>query len=548
MNGGKLTRSFEADEVGCPSHKRRKKIRYVPIVENVIIRTTLGLVLVALSATVAIARLSNESVRFDVVLFLIVLAWLPAVYLTDKYVHKYPQRYITYLIASHLKAAVMMAFFIWLISVIADSQIAPINILWTSFALFVLVDAFASIPYRQDKLSKQPSSSNTSSSKITSAYNQQGESSSATTELCMINTQAILNSIRPELTCAEFGFIEKQIPDQQGTISDVLILDDITDVDDPCESIQVGLIFGRTRINDVLRLNRFLQYCAKRITMGGFLVIRYVPFENFKEGIRRRYPGALYWLVITLHFVWFRGIPKIPWLDRLYFSSTMSWLDKINLSITRKRNRALPKAETWGRLAFCGMDVVAESSGDGELCVIAQRVSPPVSNKRPSYYPVVSLEKVGLDGGTIRLYKLRSMYPFSEFLQKRIFEDHGLTATGKFSRDFRLTDFGTFLRKYWLDELPQILDWLRGDVKLVGMRATSQQFLSLYPKELYDLYIQIKPGLIPPIFDETSSGFDHIVDVELTYLRDYWDHPIRSDIRYFVQTFNDIVFRGVRSK
>ena len=152
--------------------------------------------------------------------------------------------------------------------------------------------------------------------------------------------------------------------------------------------------------------------------------------------------------------------------------------------------------------------VLAESKGDGELYIIAKRVTSPVQNKIPSFYFIASLEKVGLDGKIIHTHKIRTMYPFSEFLQKRIFEDHGLATTGKFANDFRLTEYGSFLRKYWLDELPQIFDWLRGDVKLVGMRATSPHFLSLYPKELYDLYIQIKPGLIPPIFDETTNGFD----------------------------------------
>jgi lipopolysaccharide/colanic/teichoic acid biosynthesis glycosyltransferase len=194
------------------------------------------------------------------------------------------------------------------------------------------------------------------------------------------------------------------------------------------------------------------------------------------------------------------------------------------------------------------MRVIAESSGDGDIYLIAQRVAFPVAGKRPSYYPIVALEKVGLDGEIIYAYKIRTMFPFSEFLQKRIFEDHGLASTGKFSNDFRLTEIGTFLRRYWLDELPQIFDWLRGDIKLVGLRATSRHFLSLYPRNFLDLYVQIKPGLIPPIYDESTKGFDQIVEVELTYLQRYWDQPFRTDVRYLIQTFTDIVFRGIRSK
>jgi lipopolysaccharide/colanic/teichoic acid biosynthesis glycosyltransferase len=194
------------------------------------------------------------------------------------------------------------------------------------------------------------------------------------------------------------------------------------------------------------------------------------------------------------------------------------------------------------------MRVLAESKGDGELYIIAQRVSLPAQNKLPSYYLVASLEKVGLDGQIIRIHKIRTMYPFSEFIQQRIYEDHGLAPTGKFANDFRLTGYGRFFRKYWLDELPQIFDWLRGDIKLVGLRATSPHFLSLYPKKFYDLYIQIKPGLIPPVFDESIHGFDQIVEVELAYLKCYQTHPIRTDTWYLCKTLTDIVFRGVRSK
>ena len=80
------------------------------------------------------------------------------------------------------------------------------------------------------------------------------------------------------------------------------------------------------------------------------------------------------------------------------------------------------------------------------------------------------------------------------------------------------------------------------------MRATSPHYLGLYPKELYDLYIQVKPGLIPPIFDEKTCGFEDIVRIEMGYLREYLRNPILTDIRLFYQTFYDISIRGVRSK
>ena len=514
--------------------KMRHNFRYVPFVRNSKIRAIAGFILLVLSATLAETILGKG--RIEVIVSITTIAWLPAVFLTDKYVHKYPQRYFTYLIASHLKAAIIMAFFLWIIGRIAGLLVASHDVLWTGFIFFVFADAFASVPRRRDILDKQ--SSVVDSSYMEDIVDEQSRDSDATnTGASSIDTQTIVRQIRADLDKPLVEFIEENLPNLQGGTGDVLLLDGITtSTDDPSESDPVSLLVSPNSINDVRRLNRFFLFCAKRITMGGYFVGRYMPHENVAKNLKDRYTGLFYWPIFILHFIWYRAFPKIPWLNTLYFS------------LTKGRNRVLSKVEIWGRLSYCGMRVIVESKGNGEIYIIAQRVAFPAQNKRPSYYPIVALEKVGLDGEVIHAHKIRTMFPFSEFLQKRIFEDNGLAPSGKFMNDFRLTEYGVFLRKYWLDELPQIFDWLRGDIKLVGIRATSRHYLSLYPKHFLDLYVQIKSGLIPPIFDESTDGFDQIVDVELTYLQCYCDQPFRTDIRYLIQTFTDIVFKGIRSR
>ena len=520
--------------------------RYVPFVRNLRIRATIGFILFILSATFAETIFDNGSI--EVIVLINAFAWVVAIFLTDKYIHKYPQRYFSYLIASHLKAAIVMASILWIMRKLSGPIAAPHDVLWTGFMFFVFADALVSVPRRRDIPDKQSSSEDSSFCEPAITEDCASDSGCTNTGLSSIDKQTIVSQIRSDLDKPIVEFIEKNLPDLQGGTGGMLVLDDITTTDSQSESAPVGLLVGRTRINDVHRLNMFLQFCVKRIIMGGYFVVRYMPLENVAKKLKDRYTGVLYWAVGILHYMWYRAIPKIPWLDILYFWRKISWLDTFILSITKRRNRVLSKAEVWGRLSYYGMHVIVESRGDGEIYLIAQRGALPVQGKRPSYYPIVALEKVGLNDGIIRMHKIRTMFPFSEFLQKRIFEDHGLTSSGKFADDFRLTEFGKFLRKYWLDELPQIFDWLRGDVKLVGMRATSRHFLSLYPKELIDLYVQIKPGLIPPIFDESTNGFDQIVEVELTYLRRYWEQPFRTDVLYFFKTFTDIVFKGVRSK
>lgn len=539
-----MTRVTDLEMFNEFSCKIYKQSEYIPLVGNLKTRIILGFFLL-ISSLVLVGLLIDRRISGFVIL-VAVIAWVVTILFTDMYVHKYPQRYFSYLFVSHLKAAVFMATFLWIITRFTDSFAYSSNVLWTGLVCFIVVDALVSIPRRRKLSAIGSNLADVTHEKIDQTSRCQSDNF---VNYVTIDTKAIFSGLASNSDTALNNFIKKNLPNSQGNTGSVLLLDDVPNtVAVRIEDEMVGLIVGQISINHVRRLNKYLEYCVGRIVMGGYLVVRYTSLENTLEDLRRRHPGLLYWPSFIINFLWVRAIPKIPGIDKLYFSPLFSWIDDLRLKIAKRRNRVLSKAEAWGRLAYFGMHVIDESEGDGEVFLIARRVEPPIKGRMPSYYPVVALEKVGLGGAAIHTHKLRTMYPFSEFLQKRLYEDHGLASTGKFKNDFRLTEIGRFLRRYWLDELPQLFDWLRGDIKLVGMRATSRHFLSLYPKELYDLYVQIKPGLIPPIFDESTSGFDQIVNVELTYLKSYWKQPIRTDVKYLIRTFTDIVFRGVRSK
>jgi lipopolysaccharide/colanic/teichoic acid biosynthesis glycosyltransferase len=495
-----------------------------------------GLLLLLPSALAASRlRLGPQTLASALLLF---LAWLPAVLLTDKYRHKYPQRYLTYLLAQHGKAALLMGLFAALIRLVPGVAWPPGDAVLLGLAVFACLDLLISLPHRCIEpvlLPLEPAP----------PAGQRPPEAAGAVE---IDTASILDRVDREADPEMGQFLRERLPRQAGRAAEVRVVHDVPPDGSSPAGEPAALLMGLTPLNDVRRLQRYLLFCSSAVSMGGYLAVRYVPLENAIAALRTRFPRALYWPARIAHFVWYRGLPKIPILDRLYFSPALRWVDDVRLSVFGRRNRALSKAEVWGRLAFCGFQVVAESTGSGEVLLVAKRTSPVSGAAKPSYYMVTSLEKVGLGGRPLFIHKVRTMFPFSEFLQKRVFEDHGLAATGKFANDFRLTDYGTTLRRYWLDELPQLYDWLRGDLKLVGMRATSRHFMSLYPRELYDIYIQVKPGLVPPIFGENTRGFDQIVEVEMNYLRCYWDRPMATDVRYLAETLSDIVFRGIRSK
>lgn len=140
------------------------------------------------------------------------------------------------------------------------------------------------------------------------------------------------------------------------------------------------------------------------------------------------------------------------------------------------------------------------------------------------------------------------MHPYSEYIQKYVFDQHGgMNIADKSDNDWRITDWGRVLRRYWLDELPMLINWLKGDVKLVGVRPLSQAMFSQYPPELQDKRTRCKPGLIPPFYIDHPKTFDELCASENNYLDEYFAHPFITDVKYFFRTVYSILFRRMHS-
>ncbi len=93
-------------------------------------------------------------------------------------------------------------------------------------------------------------------------------------------------------------------------------------------------------------------------------------------------------------------------------------------------------------------------------------------------------QRVGKDGRLFRLYKFRSMVADAD---KR---GPGITATG----DTRITPVGRFLRRTKLDELPQLINVLRGEMSLVGPRPEDPHYVALYTPEQRRV-LAVRPGM-----------------------------------------------------
>ena len=143
------------------------------------------------------------------------------------------------------------------------------------------------------------------------------------------------------------------------------------------------------------------------------------------------------------------------------------------------------------------------------------------------------MNRVGKSGKSITVYKIRTMHPYAEYLQEYIYKVNELEKGGKFKNDFRVTTWGRVLRRLWIDELPMIINLLKGQLKLVGVRPLSQQYLSLYKRELVEERKKVKPGLIPPFYADLPKTLDEIMESEIKYLKAYKSSPFFTDLKYF---------------
>ena len=288
--------------------------------------------------------------------------------------------------------------------------------------------------------------------------------------------------------------------------------------------------------NDIRRINKFYEAINSKLDHGGILITNAETYTLRKRRILRKYPPVINWGMYTIDFFVKRVSPKVWGLKKIYFF------------LTAGRNRVLSKAEILGRLYSCGFEIVDEQYLQNKLWLTVKKTGQPAFDYNPTYGPLIRLKREGKGGKIIKVYKMRTMHAYAEYLQEYIYQQNKLQEGGKFKNDFRITTAGRFLRKFWLDELPMLINLLKRDLKLVGVRPLSKQYLSLYPKEFRERRKNYRPGLVPPYYVDLPKTLDEIVESECKYLDAYDKHPFITDWKYFWKAFNNIVFKRARSK
>jgi lipopolysaccharide/colanic/teichoic acid biosynthesis glycosyltransferase len=133
-------------------------------------------------------------------------------------------------------------------------------------------------------------------------------------------------------------------------------------------------------------------------------------------------------------------------------------------------------------------------------------------------------KRVGQYGKEITVYKFRSMVTDAE--------SKGLKIT--VGRDHRITDSGHFIRKYKIDELAQLMNVINGTMSLVGPRPEVQEYIDVYPQDIREKVLSVKPGITDFAsieFKDENSLLEGATDPHQTYINEIL--PIKQ--KYYAQ-------------
>ncbi|OGU68471.1 MAG: hypothetical protein A2W30_00590 [Ignavibacteria bacterium RBG_16_36_9] len=288
-------------------------------------------------------------------------------------------------------------------------------------------------------------------------------------------------------------------------------------------------------LNDQIKLNDYLLDVRKTLINGGVFVGALLP-HHYRY--RRYLKKHSFWIANTIYFfdfIWKRVFPKLPITREIYFA------------FSKEKDRAISLAEGLGRLVYCGFKVLDLAAVDDVVYFAAVKSGTYTPIKKFFYGPIFKMKRIGKDGKPIYVYKLRTMYPYSEFIQDFVYNHNKLEAGGKFKDDFRVPAWGRLFRKLWIDELPMLINWVKRELKFVGVRPISNQYLSLYSKEHQERRKNFKPGLIPPFYADMPKTIEEIELSEKKYLDAYEKNPIKTDIKYFTKAINNILVKKKRS-
>ena len=165
-----------------------------------------------------------------------------------------------------------------------------------------------------------------------------------------------------------------------------------------------------------------------------------------------------------------------------------------------------------------------------------------INSKGPVLY---TQKRIGKNNITFSCYKFRTMHPEANYLLKEIliknpnFKNE-FAETRKIINDPRITNIGKFLRFSSLDELPQIVNVLKGDMSFIGPRPIVKSEIKKYGNDFKKVF-SIKPGIsgLWQVSGRNKLSYNKRVELDIFYSENI---SFRLDIKIFIKTILVILF------
>lgn len=146
--------------------------------------------------------------------------------------------------------------------------------------------------------------------------------------------------------------------------------------------------------------------------------------------------------------------------------------------------------------------------------------------------PIYIQERIGLNGQSFSIYKLRSMYQDAE--------KNGHKWASK--NDTRITKVGRFIRKTRIDELPQIINVIKGEMSIIGPRPERPEFINEFLKDIpnFNERLAVRPGITG--WAQVNGGYELTPKDKLVYDLFYINHEsIKLDFLILLKTIKVMV-------
>lgn len=187
-----------------------------------------------------------------------------------------------------------------------------------------------------------------------------------------------------------------------------------------------------------------------------------------------------------------------------------------------------------------GFDIVASTLGLLAISPLLLAVAVAIRLESPGSV-LYKQQRIGLNGKKFNMYKFRSMRQDADQMLQQLMEKNE-TGQGMFKMfdDPRVTKVGKFIRKYSIDELPQLLNVIKGHMSLVGPRPPIERELQHYKNWHYFRFATLPglTGLWQVSGRSKIKEFDHVVKMDYQYINNW---SLWLDFKLLMKTFPVVV-------